>query len=176
MNLKIGFQMFTNLYGVKYDRKCCFDNDVDSVDASTAQCPRKCSTFFRVCMSASMTVVNENNCIETGIIGENSINADQFRLGVDSIRFQAVPMTSYLSVDVFNDESTDAQYTDKKRQLISKWSARVDMSQLNQTHGIDKYNQFLNQHLKMSYKYECASGYSGADCSIGKLTTGIYTI
>jgi hypothetical protein len=169
MNLKINLESFTNQYGVKSDRRCCFENTGTGDDETSVACTQKCSTFFRICLAGDMND-DHKTCVETGVIGENSINSDQFGLGMDSVRFQSVTsQQSYLVVDAFNDKSVDGQFTDKKRELISKWSVSVPMGQLNQVHLLDKSNQYLNQNLKISYKFECASGYSGANCSTGQL-------
>jgi hypothetical protein len=71
MNLKLEMYKFLNNYGVKADGR---------------QCERKCLTFFSFCLKLR----DIEGCLaefETQIIGENSIEKDEFNQTTDLIEF-----------------------------------------------------------------------------------------
>lgn len=87
---------FSNIYGVKADRRCCFDDSLTSSSSSAStsmsnnKCIRKCSTFFRFCLKLNNENFKTSSCIsefETQVIGQNEINKEQFNQTTDLIEF-----------------------------------------------------------------------------------------
>jgi hypothetical protein len=79
--LRLEMYKFDNQYGIKSDRRCCFDDTL-----TTTTCGRKCSTFFSFCLKLK----TNDECIsnfETQIIGENIIEKDSFNQTTDLIEF-----------------------------------------------------------------------------------------
>ena len=159
--LSIEMDSFSNPNGVKIGNKVCQlgkDN--------------KCVTSFRFCITS---FEEESKCIsefQTQIIGENSINQEQFKLTTESIQF---PLGSFqiknnliLLVEVLNNDIESPTKISFKysKSLISRWRFNLfDKIQLkNKWIKLYDSNSEINQKISLSLKIECFLNYYGNHC------------
>jgi hypothetical protein len=168
-NIMIHLEMdyFLNPNGVKFDNKLCRlgkDN--------------KCLTSFRFCITS---IEQNNECLsefETQIIGENSINNEQFKLTTESIQF---PLRSLqienkliLIIEVLNNDIESSSQTNihkSSKNLISRWTFNLfDKLMLKKKWtNFFEVNSELNQKISFNYKFECALNYIGYLCEKRKI-------
>ena len=166
MYLKLEMESFSNPHGIKHDFKPCFNL------TSGDRVAKKCLTYFRFCLST--TTASSQECLsefKTQIIGENTINSDQFRLTTNSIVFPIVGgdvehEKLNLFVEVYNQ-----QQEEKEASLISQWKLEnlILNGQLNEWSKFSQVNEALSQQMTFKYKLECFSNFKGSFCQIRKL-------
>ena len=159
--LKLEMIKFSNNYGIKADRRCCFASTIDNDE----RCERKCLTFFKFCLKTT-TNDDDSTCLsefETQIIGENTIERDNFNQTTNLIEFPLQQSNQLiLIIDIFNDKSVQLTH---ERELISKWILNLNGSSSSSSSGLFDYkNKYLNQQLVFEYKFVCSKGYTGVNC------------
>lgn len=166
LNLQLKLNSFENIYGVKSDRKCCFNNLL----STNAKCARECSTFFHFCIKTTTSTTKCQTEFETDILGGNLITKEHFDQTTDSIQLPLNDDSATLEVLVYNDKSPFGQK--QPRELISKWTLDLLDKQKTLKNIWNVFNMsqlLLNQKFSFAYSFVCSSDYEGDNCEQRKL-------
>jgi hypothetical protein len=167
LNLQLKLNSFDNVYGVKSDRKCCYNNLL----STNAKCARECSTFFHFCIRTTQSLTKCQTQFETDILGGNVISKEHFDQTTNSIQLPLNDDSIQLEILVFNDKSPFGQK--QPRELIIKWTLDIDQHSkkaLKNVWNVFNMSQsLLNQKFSFAYSFVCSSDYEGDNCEKRKL-------
>ena len=127
---------------------------------------KKHLTYFKFCLSEQANS-DVNQCLDafqTQILGENTINADQFKLTTETVQLKFHNFNSndklYLFIKAMNGDNSE---------VVRSWQLDLVKGQIN-SHKWQTFQNKYNEHqqLEFFYKIECSKKYHGLNCELPK--------